>query len=188
MTPLTPLAQSSAAKAASGARSRTRRRAFAGPAGERLPCSQLRTVSMGTPMRAANAACVNPVLRRTRRAYAAASWRKLSSSFAACSAISLSLVRSTRAESMRPCSGRRSPVSARNADPSGYRVTRTRFIASYLSLIGLARRDEANAPLTRRVQNDEHPSIDLSHSANVGLRTTFANPKRVTFWKAEDAR
>src|SRR5439155_1964194 len=31
--------------------------ARAGPRGERLPCSQLRTVSSGTPMRAANSAC-----------------------------------------------------------------------------------------------------------------------------------
>ena len=31
----------------------------AGPRGERLPCSQLRTVSIGTPIRAANSAWVN---------------------------------------------------------------------------------------------------------------------------------
>ena len=35
--------------------------ARAGPRGERLPCSQLRTVSTGTPICAAKAVCVNPV-------------------------------------------------------------------------------------------------------------------------------
>ena len=37
-----------------GSRSITLSNARAGPRGERLPCSQLRTVSIGTPMRAAN--------------------------------------------------------------------------------------------------------------------------------------
>jgi hypothetical protein len=57
-----------AAKAASGACSMSLSSARAGPRGERLPCSQLRTVSTGTPMRAANTACVSPVRPRTLRA------------------------------------------------------------------------------------------------------------------------
>jgi hypothetical protein len=57
-----------AAKAASGACSMSLSSARAGPRGERLPCSQLRTVSTGTPMRDANAACVRPVRPRTLRA------------------------------------------------------------------------------------------------------------------------
>ena len=56
------------AKAASGACSSTLRSARAGPRGDRLPCSQLRTVSTGTPIRAANAAWVRPVWPRTLRA------------------------------------------------------------------------------------------------------------------------
>ena len=43
-------------------------RARAGPRGERLPCSQLRTVSTGTPMRAANSAFSSLVRARTPRA------------------------------------------------------------------------------------------------------------------------
>ena len=64
---------SRAARAVSGEWSSTFSRALAGPAGERLPCSQFLTVSSGTPMRPAKAACVSPVRRRTRRAYGAAS-------------------------------------------------------------------------------------------------------------------
>ena len=56
------------AKATSGALSITLSSARAGPRGERLPCSQLRTVSTGTPMRAANSACVSLVRARTPRA------------------------------------------------------------------------------------------------------------------------
>ena len=66
--PLHALGQLSADSAVSGARSRILSSAFAGPAGSRLPCSQFRTVSNGTPIRAAKAACVSPVRRRTRRA------------------------------------------------------------------------------------------------------------------------
>src|SRR5262249_37802393 len=47
------------AKATSGTSSITLSSARAGPRGERLPCSQLRTVSIGTPMRAANCAWVS---------------------------------------------------------------------------------------------------------------------------------
>src|SRR5579871_4276847 len=56
------------AKAACGARSMTLSSARAGPRGDRLPCSQLRTVSTGTPIRSAKAVCVNPVRPRTSRA------------------------------------------------------------------------------------------------------------------------
>src|SRR5262249_25464158 len=56
------------AKATSGASSITLSSARAGPRGERLPCSQLRTVSIGTPMRAANCAWVSLVRARTPRA------------------------------------------------------------------------------------------------------------------------
>ena len=72
--------QARAASAASGARSRIFSNALAGPAGKRLPCSQFRTVSNGTPIRAAKAACVSPVRRRTRRVYAAASCADAASS------------------------------------------------------------------------------------------------------------
>ena len=58
----------STAKAASGACSMTLSNARAGPRGERLPCSQLRTVSTGTPIRAAKAAWVKPVRLRILRA------------------------------------------------------------------------------------------------------------------------
>ncbi len=50
----------SAAKAVSGARSISLSSARAGPRGERLPCSQLRTVSSGTSIFSAKAACVRP--------------------------------------------------------------------------------------------------------------------------------
>ncbi len=56
------------AKAASGASSMTLSSALAGPRGERLPCSQFRTVSTGTPIWAAKAICVRPVWPRTLRA------------------------------------------------------------------------------------------------------------------------
>ena len=59
----------STAKAASGASSMTLKSARAGPRGERLPCSQLRRVSTGTPIRAAKAAWVRPVRVRMLRAY-----------------------------------------------------------------------------------------------------------------------
>src|SRR5262249_4350438 len=62
------LAGVSTANARSGARSSIFRSARAGPRGERLPCSQLRTVSIGRPFRAANSAWVN--LERARMALA----------------------------------------------------------------------------------------------------------------------
>jgi len=46
--------------AASGARSGIFSNALAGPAGKRLPCSQFRTVSNGTPIRAAKASLRRP--------------------------------------------------------------------------------------------------------------------------------
>src|SRR5439155_6830718 len=57
----------STAKATSGTSSITLSNARAGPRGERLPCSQLLTVSIGTPMRAANCAWVSLVRARTHR-------------------------------------------------------------------------------------------------------------------------
>lgn len=150
---------SSAVSAASGARSRIRSNAFAGPAGSRLPCSQLRTVSSGTPIRVAKAAWVSPVLRRTRRAYAAASRHNSWSSSAAWRAISASVVPSTRAPSTRPFSGTRTSVSVRIKEPSRSRVACTRFLALNLSLIGLARRDDAKPLAAVRVNDHEHPSL-----------------------------
>jgi hypothetical protein len=56
-----------AAKAASGALSISFSNARAGPRGERFPCSQLRTVSIGTSIFFAKAACVSPQRVRTWR-------------------------------------------------------------------------------------------------------------------------
>ncbi len=63
----------SAAKAASGALSISLSKARAGPRGWRLPCSQLRTVSIGTSIFSAKAACVSPQRARTWRTKAAGS-------------------------------------------------------------------------------------------------------------------
>ncbi len=63
----------SAAKAASGAVSISLSSARAGPRGLRLPCSQLRTVSIGTSIFSANAACVRPQRARTWRTNCAGS-------------------------------------------------------------------------------------------------------------------
>ena len=57
-----------AAKAAAGALLISLSSARAGPRGLRLPCSQLRTVSIGTSIFSANAACVSPQRARTWRA------------------------------------------------------------------------------------------------------------------------
>ena len=56
-----------AAKAAAGALLIILSSARAGPRGDRLPCSQLRTVSIGTSICSANAACVRPKRARTWR-------------------------------------------------------------------------------------------------------------------------
>ena len=103
--PPTAPGQARADSAASGARSKIFNSALAGPAGKRLPCSQFRTVSNGTPIRAAKAACVSPVRRRTRRVYAAASCADAASSAAALRWMAASVVASTRCWSMRPWSG-----------------------------------------------------------------------------------
>ena len=57
----------SAANTVSGAWAITARSARAGPRGRRLPCSQLRMVSTGTPSRAANSSCVRRARRRRSR-------------------------------------------------------------------------------------------------------------------------
>ena len=97
--------QLSAESAASGALSKILSSAFAGPAGKRLPCSQLRTVSTGTPSREAKSAWVSPVRRRTRRAYNAASCAPAASSSAAWRFRSASVVASTLRASIRPATG-----------------------------------------------------------------------------------
>jgi len=56
-----------AANTVSGAWAITARSALAGPRGMRLPCSQLRMVSTGTPSRAANSCCVRRARRRRSR-------------------------------------------------------------------------------------------------------------------------
>src|SRR3954464_6536513 len=56
-----------AANTISGACAITARSARAGPRGTRLPCSQLRMVSTGTPSRAANSSCVRRARRRRSR-------------------------------------------------------------------------------------------------------------------------
>ena len=94
--------QCRAAKAASGARSRTFRSALAAPVGHRLPCSQLRMVSSETSIRSANSAWLNPRRLRTRRANFAASSIASAESAAWCLAISASVVASTRCASIRP--------------------------------------------------------------------------------------
>ena len=70
--------------------------------GSASPCSQLRIVSCGTPMRRAISICVSPSRRRTRRAYRAASRMASSSSSCCWSAISASVVASTLAGSILP--------------------------------------------------------------------------------------
>ena len=56
-----------AANTVSGAWAMTARSALAGPRGIRLPCSQFRMVSTGTPNRAANSSCVSRARRRRSR-------------------------------------------------------------------------------------------------------------------------
>ena len=63
----------SAENTVSGAWAITARRARAGPRGRRLPCSQLRMVSTGTPSRLANSSCVKRARRRRSRTAGAAS-------------------------------------------------------------------------------------------------------------------
>jgi len=60
-------ARARAANTVSGAWAITASSARAGPRGMRLPCSQLRMVSTGTPSRAANSCCVRRARRRRSR-------------------------------------------------------------------------------------------------------------------------
>ena len=106
--------------------------ARAGPRGERLPCSQLRTVSTGTPMRAANSACVSLVRARTpagigrvrRPARPVAAWLPVAGSRgAACARIA-----SSRVESACSCpSGRISTIR-----PSAFSLTRIMVRKAYV--------------------------------------------------------
>ena len=84
--------------ATSGAWSSSLSSARAGPRGERLPCSQLRTVSIGTPIRAANSACVSRVCERMRRALAASGALAPVGAAAGCSGIGGGSTRSCPSE------------------------------------------------------------------------------------------
>jgi len=153
-----PCDQLSAESAASGALSKIRSSAFAGPAGKRLPCSQLRTVSTGTPSREAKSACVSPVRRRTRRAYDAASCAPAASSSAAWRRRSASVVASTLRASIRPATGL--PASS---------FTRTVPIARHLLCICLAGGNNAQRIAARRIDDQEQKRPDAAKHSKTRL-------------------